>query len=248
MLLALLATLGALAQARAAAGSRACVAAADYTTPDEPLDHVAAAIAAGGPLNVLAIGSASTVGIATASTGATAPGRSYPYEMADALHAARPGLVVHLTVGGGRGMTAEAMLPLLHRALKAQKYQLVLWQTGTVEAVRGLRPDEMQAALEEGIDLAQRAGADLVLIDSQFSRFLRANADLDPYQAVLQQVATIPGVVLFHRFDLMSDWAHEGRIDLERTRRADRQKAIAKLNTCLGSVLARFVLNGAALQ
>ena len=86
---------------------------------------------------------------------------------------------------------------------------------------------------------------DLVLIDPQFSRFLRANTDLDPYENVMQQVATMPGVALFHRFDLMRVWANDGRIDLERTPKADRDKVLEELNVCLGKVLARFVLSAA---
>jgi hypothetical protein len=88
-------------------------------------------------------------------------------------------------------------------------------------------------------------GGDLVLIDPQFSRFLRANTDLDPYDGVMQQVATMPGVALFHRFELMRTWANDGRIDLERTPKADRDKALDELNACLGKALARFVLSGA---
>ncbi len=225
-----------------------CAAPEDLSAPDEPLTRVAAAIAAGGPLNVLAIGSATTVGEQGHTAGGTAPGASFPYRMAESLRTALAGITVELTVQGGRGLTAEAMLPLLQEALKHQTYHLVLWQTGTVEAVRGLRPDSLLTVLQEGIEQVQQAGADLVLVDSQFSRFLRANADLDPYETVMQQVAVIPGVVLFHRFELMRSWASEGRIDLERTRKPDREKTIALLNTCLGATLARFVLNGAALQ
>ena len=84
----------------------------------------------------------------------------------------------------------------------------------------------------------------MVLIDPQFSRFLRANADLDPYQTALQQVSAMPDVVLFRRFDVMRDWAEDGTIDLERARQADRVQMMALLNTCLGETLARFVLNG----
>jgi hypothetical protein len=226
----------------------ACAASDDYVTPDEKLYDVAAALRAGGPLNVLAIGSATTVGQRAANAHPTAPGTSFPYRMADALRAAMPQVQVQLTVRGGRGLTADAMLPLLQQALKGQHYQLVLWQTGTIEAVRGLRPDLMQDVLQDGIELAQRSGANVVLIDSQFSRFLRANADLDPYELVMQQAATMPGVVLFHRFDLMRDWVHDGRIDLENTSRNERAAAIALLNTCLGATLARFVQNGAAMQ
>lgn len=143
-------------------------------------------------------------------------------------------------------MTAEAMLGLIKTELAQHHFDLVMWQTGTVEAVRGLRPDGMRDALQEGIQQVQDAGGDVVLVDSQFSRFLRANTDLDPYENVLQQIATLPGVVLFRRFDLMRGWAGEGRIDLERVRKPDREKAVALLNTCLGETLAALVLDGAS--
>ena len=87
-----------------------------------------------------------------------------------------------------------------------------------------------------------------MLVDAQFSRFLRANVDLDPYEMVLQQVATMQGVVLFHRYDLMNAWADDGLIDLERTPRLGREKAVAQLGTCVGYALARFVLNGTTLD
>jgi hypothetical protein len=164
--------------------------------------------------------------------------------MVGALHAALPNVSFQLTVRGGRGMTADEMLPLLDAALKQRHYPLVLWQTATVEAVRGLRPDGMREVLHTGVERVREAGGDVVLIDPQFSRFLRANTDLDPYEGVLQQVATMPGVVLFHRFDLMRAWATDGRIDLERTPKADRDKVLDALNTCLGQALARFVLSG----
>ena len=144
-----------------------------------------------------------------------------------------------------RGMTAEQMRPLIDAALKQQRYPLVLWQTGTVEAVRGLQPDGMLDVLHAGAERVRDAGGDLVLVDPQFSRFLRANTDLDPYENVMQQVATMPGVALFHRFDLMRVWANDGRIDLERTPKADRDKALEELNVCLGKGLARFVLSAA---
>ena len=103
----------------------------------------------------------------------------------------------------------------------------------------------MLDVLHTGAERVRDAGGDLVLIDPQFSRFLRANTDLDPYDGVMQQVATMPGVALFHRFELMRTWANDGRIDLERTPKADRDKALDELNACLGKALARFVLSGA---
>jgi hypothetical protein len=60
-------------------------------------------------------------------------------------------------------------------------------------------------------------------------------------------VAAVPGVALFHRFDLMHAWVDDGRIDLERAPEEEREAILARLNTCLGESMARFVLAGAAL-
>ncbi len=222
-----------------------CAAPEEFTTSDASLAQLAAAVSAGGTVDILAVGSATTVGSVT-NTGeqSASQGGAFPWHMVRALHAALPSVEFRLTVRGGRGMTAEEMLPLIDAALKQQRYPLVLWQTGTVEAVRGLQPDGLLDVLHTGAEHVRTAGGDLVLIDPQFSRFLRANTDLDPYESVMQQVATMPGVALFHRFDLMRTWANDGRIDLERAPKAGRDKALEELNACLGKALARFVLNG----
>ena len=233
-------------QPRAGELGAACGAPEEFITTDASLAQLAAAIAAGGPVDILAVGSATTVGSATSNgQHSAAQGGAFPWHMVRALNAALPAVEFRLTVRGGRGMTTEDMLPLMDAALKQQHYPLVLWQTGTVEAVRGLQPDGMLDLLHKGAEHVRDAGGDLVLIDPQFSRFLRANTDLDPYENVMQQVATMPGVALFHRFDLMRSWADTGRIDLEHTQQADRDTALDELNKCLGKALARFVLNGA---
>jgi acyl-CoA thioesterase I len=228
----------------------ACGAPAEFITADESMAQFATTIAAGGPVEILAVGSATTVGSMNVTDQQVTPpeGSSFPWQMVRALHAALPKIQFNVTVRGGRGMTAEQMLPLLEEALKKQRYPLVLWQTGTVEAVRGLRPDGLLEVLHTGAERVRDAGGDLVLIDPQFSRFLRANTDLDPYEGALQQVATMPGVTLFPRFELMRSWANDGRIDLERTAKADRDKALGGLHKCLGQALARFVLSGADVQ
>jgi hypothetical protein len=142
-------------------------------------------------------------------------------------------------------MTAATMLPILRNELTSHHYDLVLWQTGTVEAVQGLRPDVLHTVLQDGADAAEAAHADLVLIDPQFSRFLRANADLNPYETVLEQMTDNQAVTLFHRFDLTQTWVDNGQVDLERVGRDQRDEAIAMLNSCLGHALARYVLQGA---
>ncbi len=164
--------------------------------------------------------------------------------MLQRLRFALPNIPFSLTVRGGRGMTASEMLVPLLGAIRGGGYKLVLWQTGTVDAVRGVLPEEVEQALATGAEAVQRAGADLVLIDPQFSRFLRANVDLDPYEQALERVASVDGVALFHRFALMQFWAETGGIDLEQADTRDRPGVIRALHACIGRALARFVLNG----
>ena len=227
----------------------ACDMPSELIKPTDRLAHVADALTAKSALEVLALGSGSTVGDTGVASGAAmsyrAPGRSYPYRMIESLKAMRPTASFRLTVKGGRSMTADTMLPILRQELSTHHYDLVLWQTGTVEAVHGSRPDALRGALQDGADLTEAAGADLVLIDPQFSRFLRANTDLVPYQTVLQQVTGSPSVTMFHRFELTQAWVGSGQVDLERVGHEERDQTIGLLNDCLGHALAQYVLTGA---
>jgi acyl-CoA thioesterase I len=213
------------------------------------LTHVASALAKRNQVDILALGSGSTVGDSSGAGGGPAmaykaPRASFPYRMVETLKAMRPSDRIELTVAGGRDMTAEVMLPILQRELAAHHYDLVLWQTGTVEAVHGLRPDRLREVLQDGADAVANAQADLVLVDPQFSRFMRANVDISPYETVLQQTTGNPDVTLFRRFDLTQHWIGNGQIDLERATRDQRDATIALLNSCLGEALARYVLAG----
>lgn len=235
-----------------------------------PLPEVARALQPGRTLNVLAIGSATMFGpeaslapgtITSQSLGDGAPvtvaetrifskeasERAFPRQMVQNLKALVPGADVQITVRGGRGLLATDMLALMRTELASGTFQLVIWQTGTVEAVRNLPPGEFGQTLSDGVEIAQAAHADMVLIDPQYSRFLQTNSNLDPYIQALQQVASLPGVVLFRRFDLMRNWANDGHIDLERTARVDRQRVIEALHACLGRHLARLVLDTARM-
>jgi acyl-CoA thioesterase I len=241
-----------------AAPPRACEAPDDATSHSEYLQHVASVLKPGATLEVLAVGSATLFGPEASflQPHGTAAGnsqsgqiittepsdRAFPYQMAKALEHAMPGLKVHLSVRGGRGLMAGEMLALIRNALAERSYQLVLWQTGTVEAVRNRQPGEFGQVLAEGADAVGAANADLVLIDPQFSRFLQTNSNIEPYEQAFAQAATIPGVLLFRRYDLMRNWATEGIIDLERTPKAERGRVADELHACLGAQLARIVL------
>ncbi len=230
------------AVAAATPDSQPCEVAPQFVTAPKPLAPLKAAIDAGGPVRILAVGSGATTG-----ANGVQPASAFPYRMLAALRAALPRVAFDLTVRGGRGMTAEEMLPLVKAEVQQTPTQLVLWQTGTVEAIRGMRPARMRQVLREGLDVIHAAGSSLVLIDPQFTRALRANTDVEPYQTELQQVAALPGAGLFHRYDLTRIWALQGQVDPERATKDTREAALARLNACLGQALARYVLNGAGI-
>ncbi len=214
-----------------------------------PLPEMHAQLRPGASLQVLAVGSARVfesepVGDAAATSAGI---YAFPRQMARALEAAIPGLTVTVTLRGRRGMAASDMVPLIRAEMAAHRYGLVLWQTGTVEAVQNISPDDFAATLLDGVDAVRGVGADIVLIDPAFSRFLEVNTDLGRYEEALQQAAFTPGVALFHRFDLMRGWASDGQIDLERMGGSERTQAIERIQVCIGERLARLVMAGAKL-
>jgi hypothetical protein len=218
-----------------------CPLAADFSNPGKPLQHLAAAIRQSGPVEILAVGSATMVGQDGGG------GRSFPFRMAEELRGLLPGREIHLTLRGARSMSAPDMLKLMDEELTQTSFALVLWQTGAVEAARSMNAEALRATVDAGAGSVRAAHADLVLIDLQYSRYWHTRANLDRYEEVLRDIAEAPDVALFRRYDLMRQWAENGGIDLERTRKADQEKAVDTLHACLGNALARFVAEGAGI-
>ncbi len=241
-----------------------CAAPPEITANVSAMPKLAEVLKPGGNLRILTVGSATVFSpiesLQPGSVTAHALGMSgtprtealpspseaaFPLQMAQDLREEIPGLAVSVLVKGGRGINASEMLDIIHTELAANHYDLVIWQTGTVEAVRNMSASQFYQTLADGSAAISEAGANLILVDPQFSRFLRANSDLEPYNKAMQQIAAQPGTMLFHRFDLMQYWANEGQIDLERTPKGKRLKAVEALHACLGASLARMVTSGA---
>ncbi len=218
-----------------------CRAPASVTVTTRPMPQLAAALRHGGQLDVLALGSASLLGRHGGEAG------SVPDRMVAALHARMPDATIRLTMRAGRTESASDMLATLKQELPAHRYQLVLWQSGTVEALRHLPPEQFRRTLDEGIAVATAAGADVVLMDMQYSHLLDQHADLEPYRAAMtEEAARRAGIMLFPRYALMRAWAEDGQLDLEATAKPDRRGAVARLHECLGDALAGMLI--AAVQ
>lgn len=207
-----------------------------------PLSGVFTAIAQG-ELRILVVGSASTSSGGTSGVEATWPKR-LEAKLAERLAPVR----VRVEVFGGRGTTAADHARILAAETARLRPHLVIWQLGTVEAARGMPAEEMSDAVQ---DAAARLRAtrgeltDLVLMDMQFSRFFRANANVEPYRDQLRIAAAAGGAQLFSRWTVMKHWVETERLDLERAPRARRTAVADELHDCLARVLVGFVLKGA---
>ena len=153
----------------------------------------------GGPLVVVAIGSSSTEGI-----GASTPDRSYPPSVQRFLRARFPGLDIVVHNRGIGGQSAEQMLARFDTDLWPLKPQLVLWQTGTIEALRHIPRDVLQGNLRDGVERIRKHGAEVMLVNPQYSQSLEKRLpDYPSYVAVMEAFARTAGVPLIDRYAAM---------------------------------------------
>jgi hypothetical protein len=140
--------------------------------------------------------------------------------------------------------TAKAAAERLDRDVLPLKPTLVIWETGTMEAVRGTHVDEFRNTVQAGINELRAAGADVVLMNMQFSRDTDAIIDFEPYLTAMGELADANDVPLFRRHGIMRHWAESGLLDL-RAKDGDKRRQLAgKLYDCIGRAMADFVTRG----
>ena len=91
------------------------------------------------------------------------------------------------------------------------KPDLVIWQVGTNAVLRNLDPAETAKMVEDGIARIQAAGADLVLVDPQYSPRVNERAESASQMVkLLHRVSDLRHVGVFPRFEVMREW-HENQ-------------------------------------
>jgi acyl-CoA thioesterase-1 len=207
-----------------------------FYASEPPLNKTIKAFAGGGEVVIAVLGGASTLGRA-------AGGRdlAWPARLASALAERFPSArtkVVNLAVAG---QTAKEAVKRMNRDVVPLKPTLVIWETGTMEAVRGTDVDEFREVMKAGIDELRGAGAEVVLMNMQFSRATDAVIHFEPYLVAMRELADANDVPLFHRRDIMRHWAETGSLDLRATEGEKRRQVAAKLYECIGRAMADFV-------
>jgi hypothetical protein len=168
---------------------------------------------------------------------------AYPARLQAALSELLPGTEIKVVAHIQPRQTTADMAARLPKILADDKPALVLWQAGTSDAVIGIEPDQFSSSLETGIDTVINAGADVDLINMQFSPHTEALLDVSTYAAVMQWVAQERGVPLFDRLAIMRYWNDQGIFDLyAATKNSDMARHV---HDCIGRVLASQIVDAA---
>ena len=214
-----------------------CRVAAPQIAREFPLPQVTRAIAAK-RLDILVVGAGSSL-----LPGLKGVEHAYPARLQLALAEKLPGVAVKVTTDVTARRTAAEMIKTLGPTLAAAKPALMVWQTGTVDAMKSIDTDQFSAALESGINIARFAGADVVLINAQYSPRTESMIALGTYAENMRWVALQQEVPLFDRFSIMRLWADLGTFDLySATKKLDIAE---RVHDCIGRLLADLVIEPA---
>src|SRR5579884_1136890 len=205
-----------------------------------PLPRAAQALARK-RLAILVVGAGSS-----ALPGPDGVAKAYPARLQAALAAALPNAAITVSTDVHPRRTAGQMVRALAPALADAKPDLVLWQTGTVDALEGVEADQFSQALEQGVAITRSTGADLIFMNAQYSPRTESMIALGAYSDLIRRVAAQQEVPLFDRFSVMKTWADLGIFDFyAATKKLDTAEHV---HNCLGKLLADFVLESVKLS
>ena len=171
---------------------------------------------------------------------------AYPAQLEQALRERLPGNEIKVTAHVPSRQTTADMAAGLAKMLADDQPALVIWQAGTVDALRGVEPEDFHASLDQGLDAIAAAGADVILMNMQYSPRTESMLSTSAYADVMHWVAEQRGILLFDRFSIMRYWSDEGTFDLYA---ATNGYAMARrVHECIGRALGSQIINAGHLD
>jgi hypothetical protein len=208
---------------------------------ESSLARVAEAVKTRQRLDILVVGSGSS-----ALAGPEGASTSYPARLEAALREKLSGITVNVSTDLQIKKTAADVADGLEKLAKDRKPTLVVWQTGTVDALRSVDPDDFRAAIDDGVKALSAAGTDVLLMNLQYSPRMETMISVAPYLDNMRVGAQEGNVPLFDRFAMMRHWNESGNFDLFNP---SHGFGLAKrVHECIGRALATFVMNAAHLD
>ena len=135
-------------------------------------------------------------------------------------------------------MVAKEVLPL--------KPALVIWQTGSADAARGIPVIDFGNAIERGIGELHEQGSDVLLVDSQFSPRASLLVNTDGYREAVRWNARRFDLPLFKRYDTMQYWWSHDVFDLDAEDKAAQLENADRIHDCVAVALVRLIERGFA--
>src|SRR5690242_19103289 len=171
---------------------------------------------------------------------------AYPARLEDALKQQLPGNEVKVIAHVAAKQTTANMRAAMDKILTEDKPILVVWQAGTADAIAGVETEDFRSSIEAGIDKIQAAGADVILMNMQYSPRTAAMLDVSAYADVMRRVAQQRNALLFDRLAIMQYWNDAGSFDLyAATKKYDMARQV---HECIGRALASQIINAAHLD
>lgn len=183
-----------------------CSIPAEIIEDDARLPELAEQLRQKHPITIVAIGGASTAGVASGNGGEYA----YPQRLQTVLRQLYPDVPITVLNKGVSRQTTQEMVDRFPRDVYALSPTLVIWETGTFDAARGVDVDVFAAALESGLADLKEHKLETMLINMQYSRGTASVINFGPYLEAMQHIADVDGVYLFRRFEMMKYWAEHG--------------------------------------
>ena len=215
-----------------------CPVPASLLATESPLPKVSDAVKGGRPLDILVIGSRSS------SIGGSQED-AYPSRLQAALKDKLPTATINVSVELQSKQTAEETAAGFVKLMEAKKPTLVVWQTGTVDAMRSLDPDDFHAAVDGGVTALQNAGADVILMNLQYSPRTETMISGSPYMDNMRAAAQQHDIPLFDRFSIMRQWNEQGDFDLFSA--VHGPELAKRVHDCIGRALSNFIFGAAHL-
>lgn len=233
----------------AAETAKVCAAPSALTRAGFPLPRLARSLEKKEPTTILVVNSATTPkrpAMAGAEGGKTVALRSFPSYIEETLRARYPEGGVVVTTRSQPRATAEALLDDLPAMLAETKPALVIWQTGTFDAILGAETSIFSDAVDTGIGYAHDSGADVILVSPQYSPRTAFAFDIGAYTNALRWAARLGGVPFFDRYAIMRFWEDEGIFDFDTARPSP--SLFDDVHSCIGRLLVGMIVDGVDLR
>jgi len=212
---------------------RSCKAPSELLTLDWPMPRLTNAFRKGEMIRIVALGSSSTQG-----TGASSSSASYPARLLVELQQRFPEHrfeVLNLGVGGE---LARDMLERIDDSVLPLAPELVIWQTGVNDAIRGVKIDDFRATVEAGLDLLKQHGIDVVLLDHQYYPGAARLPNFPLYLRTMKLIANERKVPLMRRYEIMQHMVSSSQFSVEELLAPDKFHLNDTSYRCLGAAVA----------